>query len=47
MIKIEVELNTDDKKEVPEIMKEIAEKVSNGIDMSNGEKYRFRLVDEK
>ena len=45
MIKLEIELKTDDKKEVPVIMKEIAEKVESGIDMSNAEKYRFRLVD--
>lgn len=43
MIKLEVKLKTNEKNEIPIIMKEIAEKIVDGIDMSNAEKYSFKI----
>jgi hypothetical protein len=45
MLKVEIEIKTKNKNEVPAIMKEIAEKIQSGIDMSNAEKYYFKLKD--
>ncbi|WP_180953839.1 hypothetical protein [Bacillus sp. M6-12] len=46
MLKLEVELRTKDKEEISEIMKEIGNKIKDGIDMSNDGKYFFHLKEE-